>query len=198
MPVQVEAKGEYQPSLTLAYGNDPIDAGPTKWEAWPVLLELPSGHRAAPRLSAARWRRADADAAGGGPSYYAGVYAGTFITGSRITRRSRRFGSIEQDVVHRRAARHPHCRGAGSRRRMPRDAGGHQHRADARRSARTDRGLLLRRSPDGREAPRRALHHRSGMLGPLRVGLVAGPPDLHGRVRAVERRESARRWRHGR
>ncbi len=46
-PVQVEAKGEYQPSLTLTYRNDPIDAGPTKWEAWPVLLELPSGHRPA-------------------------------------------------------------------------------------------------------------------------------------------------------
>jgi hypothetical protein len=69
MPMQMEAKGDYQPSLTLAYGNDPIDAGPTSWEAWPMLLELPQGHRVA--LGAG-------GAADGGPAFYTGAYKGTF------------------------------------------------------------------------------------------------------------------------
>jgi hypothetical protein len=71
MPMQLEAKGEYQRSLTLAYGNDPIDAGPTSFEAWPVLLHLPSGHRAA--LGARGGGSAD-----GGSPVYTGVYRGTF------------------------------------------------------------------------------------------------------------------------
>jgi hypothetical protein len=80
-PLQVEAKGEYQPSLTLTYRNDPIDAGPTRWESWPVLLELPSGHRAASAAAvrAATGGASDTDAPGGGPAYYAGAYSGTFL-----------------------------------------------------------------------------------------------------------------------
>jgi hypothetical protein len=79
-PAQVMAKGEYHPSLTLASGSDPIDAGPTKWEAWPVLLELPSGHRAAVRTAVgSAGGGTDPSAPDGGPAYYAGSYEGTFI-----------------------------------------------------------------------------------------------------------------------
>ena len=83
LPVQVAAKGRYQPSLTLNYGNDPIDAGPTKWEAWPVLLALPSGHRVAVSPASARTAAggaaADPNAADDGPAYYAGGYEGVFM-----------------------------------------------------------------------------------------------------------------------
>jgi len=77
--IQVEARGEYHPSLTLAYRNDPIDAGPTRWESWPVLLELPSGHRGAMTATTAATENADAGVPDGGPAYYAGSYTGTFL-----------------------------------------------------------------------------------------------------------------------
>jgi hypothetical protein len=79
--LQVEAKGEYQPSLMLTYRNDPIDAGPTKWESWPILFALPSGPRPAraAAVRAATGGASDTDAPGGGPAYYAGTYTGTFL-----------------------------------------------------------------------------------------------------------------------
>jgi hypothetical protein len=79
MPMQVDARGEYQPSLTLAYANDPIDAGPTSWEAWPVLIELQSGHRRPPNAAPPSFSASGPGAAEGGPAYYAGVYKGTFM-----------------------------------------------------------------------------------------------------------------------
>jgi hypothetical protein len=77
LPMQVDAKGEYQPTLTLTYQNDPIDAGPTRWESWPVLLMLPSGHRTRARQARGAEPRSAADA--DGSAYYAGAYTGTFL-----------------------------------------------------------------------------------------------------------------------
>lgn len=84
MAVQVDAKGEYHPSLTLTYRTDPIDAGPTRWESWPILLALPSGHRAALRAKAGSPTTGGTVPGGatgpeGGPAYYAGAYTGTFL-----------------------------------------------------------------------------------------------------------------------
>jgi hypothetical protein len=87
MPMQVAAKGDYQPSLTLPYGDDPIGAGPTSWEAWPVLLQLGEGHRAAvspggalggAAFDAVGKAGAAAGAADGDPPFYKGRYNGTF------------------------------------------------------------------------------------------------------------------------
>jgi hypothetical protein len=81
MPMQVDARSEYQPSLTLAYGNDPIDAGPTSWEAWPVLIELQSGHRRPPNAAPFGFSASGpgTGAAEGGPADYTGAYKGTFV-----------------------------------------------------------------------------------------------------------------------
>lgn len=85
---QVEAKGEYHPSLMLTYRSDPLDAGPTRWESWPILLALPSGHRAALRAKVSSTMpgspttgstAAGANHPEGGPAYYAGAYTGTFL-----------------------------------------------------------------------------------------------------------------------
>jgi hypothetical protein len=78
MPMQRAAQGDYHPSMTLAYGNDPIDAGPTSWEAWPVLLELRSGHRAAFPGGTVTVGPVRGAAAAGGAPFYSGDYKGTF------------------------------------------------------------------------------------------------------------------------
>jgi hypothetical protein len=68
-PVQVQVKGDYQPSLTLPFSNDLVNAGPTSWEAWPVLLQLRQGHQA---------ELVNDGSVGGGPMFYRGKYNGTF------------------------------------------------------------------------------------------------------------------------
>jgi hypothetical protein len=80
-PMQIEARSDYQPSLTMAYGNDPVDAGSTSWEAWPVLLELGENHRS----TLAKGHAAEGDPFGvpptppkSGPAFYTGKYNGTF------------------------------------------------------------------------------------------------------------------------
>jgi hypothetical protein len=83
-PMQVAAKGAYQPTMTMAYGNDPIDAGASNWEAWPVLLELPSGHRVALNRASTG---TGGNASDGGPAYYTGSYEGVFMY--RIVRNER-------------------------------------------------------------------------------------------------------------
>jgi hypothetical protein len=158
-PVQVEAKGEYQPSLTFTYRNDPIDAGPTKWEAWPVLLSLPSGHRS------------DSDP---GEAYYAGGYAGTFMY--RIARHEKvaalRLDRHDQYADGPRGMRIVKGQDLGSICRVTVEVSNTELTIAGPREPAAGYYFIDRRS--GARLRATLLYTWSGMLGPLRVGLVPG------------------------
>jgi hypothetical protein len=175
-PVEVEAKGEYQPSLTLTYRNDPIDAGPTKWESWPVLLELPSGHRpaSAAAVRAATGGASDTDVPGGGPAYYAGTYAGTFLY--RIARHEKvaalPLDQGEEYADGPRGIRIVEAKDLGSVCRVTVEVTNTELTLAGPREPSAGYYFVDRLTGERLRASRQST--RSGMLGPLRVGLSPG------------------------
>lgn len=174
MPMQVEAKGEYQPSLMLVYGSDPIDAGPVKWEAWPVLLELPSGHRAAVRAAGSTADGAADGAADGGPAYYAGTYQGTFIY--RIARHEKvaalRLDQREEYADGPRGIRIEEARDLDAICRVTLEVTNTELTLAGPREPVAGYYFIDRQTGARLRAARLSI--RSGMLGPLRIGLAPG------------------------
>lgn len=81
-PDAVNAKGEYHPSQVYALRDRWALEGPPRWNTWPTLLSLTSGHRGTAGTAAGGNEGAGRNAGGNeadDTAYYSGAYEGTFI-----------------------------------------------------------------------------------------------------------------------